>query len=262
MSSAVTPHTKAAKRHSYFSSQSTFEVNSLFGRSPATPKINTEAIQWVRTLSVDPGGRCSSAKGWCGTEYVYLPEAGRAGVSYQLPVADQRGVNPTLKSCSPHRYPIITSAHFQLYQAGFRPDETTLGVVAEAEAVAEPYVASIKRLAQIKARAQLTVVVVLIVCLLYMCVGAAHRTELVWTYLVLSGGLLAALCLVVILLNKRLRIAYEGLTAALEAFAHSKADLALRGYAVTALGPFVLHITILSRFTMSFSSPEYRQIDS
>jgi hypothetical protein len=100
----------------------------------------------------------------------------------------------------------------------------------------------------------------LIMCLLYMCVGAAHRTVLVWTYLVLAGGLLAAFCLLLVLLNKRLRTAYEGLTAALEVFAHSKADLALRGYAVTALGPFALHITILSRFTLSFSSPEYRQV--
>jgi hypothetical protein len=112
--------------------------------------------------------------------------------------------------------------------------------------VAEPYVTSIKRIAQIKARAQLTVVVVLTMCLLYMCAGAAHRTVLVWTYLVLAEKLLAPFCLLLVLPNKRLCTANEGLTAALEVFAHGKADLALREYAVTVLGPFALHITILT----------------
>ena len=183
---------------------------------------------------------------------MYLPGAGKAGLSYRLPIADQRGVNPTVKAWSARRYPILTSAHFQLYQADFRPNRTTLQVIDEAETVAQPYVVLIKRLAQIKAKVQLTVAVVCLLCLVCMGVGAGHR-EGVWACLVLAGMLFVAFCGFLVLLNKRLRTAYEGLSAGLEAFAHSKATLALRGYAVSALGPFALHITVLSRFTLSQS---------
>lgn len=256
--SATSP-VKAAHRHSHFSSQSTFETNPLFGRNKSSPSAGAETLQWLSTPCMDSNGTSCSVKGWFGTDFVYMPGAGKAGLSYQLPVADQRGVNPTLKAWSVHRYPIITSAHFQLYQAGFRPNKTTLQVIDEAEEVAQPYVVLIKRLAQIKAKVQLTVAVVCLLCLIYTGVGVRHGREIVWVCLLLAGVLFAAFCWFLVLLNKRLRTAYEGLSASLEAFAQSKADLALRGYAVSALGPFIIHITVLSRFTVSFSNPENRQ---
>lgn len=241
---STTPH-KSKHRSSRFSSQSTLEMNFAFGRTLAHSVTMTETMHWRKSLH--SGCEGYKASGWCGSAYLTLPGPGKSGLCYHLPLANQPGVNPTIALCSTLRYPVITSPHFQLRQAGFRPNRTTRKIITEAEKIVTPFAVNIKKLAEMKGEMIVTASLVCVLCVVYMCVGAGQG---VWTALTLIILVVtAAVCLIAVV-NTRLRNAYRELSSALEVFSESQGHLLLQGYSVSSLGPFALHITLVSRGTL------------